>query len=247
MQKSRTGAVRAAASSAPARCRGPVAAGKDQKWAAASCLHGQRRPGDDWPRARACTRRGGGARRLLHRRIAVPHRKAPAAPLRRNTPRPHLPSRLANAPRSKGKKGGKKKAADPFSKKDWYDVKAPSMFAVRQVGKTLVTRTQGTKVRPGPGNLRVVRRGGSWAARMQVMAWHAEVLPTLTYCSAADRLGWPQGPRVRDVPGGSAEGVLAGRALRLHGAVPAAVLSACSSGAHIRALKAPQKPALLWP
>jgi ribosomal protein S3AE len=26
-------------------------------------------------------------------------------------------------------------------------VKAPSMFAVRNVGKTLVTRTQGTKVR----------------------------------------------------------------------------------------------------
>ncbi len=56
-------------------------------------------------------------------------------------PKPHLPNR------SKGKKGGKKKAVDPFSKKDWYDVKAPSMFAVRTVGKTLVTRTQGTKVR----------------------------------------------------------------------------------------------------
>lgn len=37
-------------------------------------------------------------------------------------------------------------SVDPFSKKDWYDVKAPSMFAVRNVGKTLVTRTQGTKV-----------------------------------------------------------------------------------------------------
>lgn len=48
---------------------------------------------------------------------------------------------------SKGKKGGKKKVVDPFSKKDWYDIKAPSMFAVRNVGKTLVTRTQGTKVR----------------------------------------------------------------------------------------------------
>merc|ERR1711997_1154625 len=42
-------------------------------------------------------------------------------------------------------KGGKK-VVDPFSKKDWYDVKAPSMFAVRQIGKTLVTRTQGTKI-----------------------------------------------------------------------------------------------------
>lgn len=47
---------------------------------------------------------------------------------------------------SKGKKGGKKKATDPFAKKDWYDVKAPSMFQVRNIGKTLVTRTQGTKI-----------------------------------------------------------------------------------------------------
>ncbi|KAK1438477.1 hypothetical protein QVD17_04286 [Tagetes erecta] len=47
---------------------------------------------------------------------------------------------------SKGKKGGKKKAADPFSKKDWYDIKAPSLFSTRNVGKTLVSRTQGTKI-----------------------------------------------------------------------------------------------------
>jgi len=45
-----------------------------------------------------------------------------------------------------GKKGNKKKVGDPFLKKEWYDVKAPSMFAQRQCGKTLVTRTQGTKV-----------------------------------------------------------------------------------------------------
>ncbi|VFR02960.1 unnamed protein product [Cuscuta campestris] len=47
---------------------------------------------------------------------------------------------------SKGKKGGKKKVADPFAKKDWYDIKAPAVFKIRNVGKTLVTRTQGTKI-----------------------------------------------------------------------------------------------------
>jgi len=48
---------------------------------------------------------------------------------------------------SKGsKKGGKKKVVDPFTKKDWYDIKAPAVFKVRQVGKTLVTKTIGNKV-----------------------------------------------------------------------------------------------------
>jgi len=45
-----------------------------------------------------------------------------------------------------GKKGAKKKIIDPFTRKDWYDVKAPSMFTNRQIGKTLVNRTQGTKI-----------------------------------------------------------------------------------------------------
>ncbi|KFO27987.1 40S ribosomal protein S3a [Fukomys damarensis] len=43
------------------------------------------------------------------------------------------------------KKRAKKKVVDPFSRKDWYDVKAPAMFNIRNIGKTLVTRTQGTK------------------------------------------------------------------------------------------------------
>jgi small subunit ribosomal protein S3Ae len=45
-----------------------------------------------------------------------------------------------------GKKGGKKKQGDPFLKKEWYDIKAPSMFPQRNVGKTLVSKTQGTKI-----------------------------------------------------------------------------------------------------
>jgi small subunit ribosomal protein S3Ae len=47
---------------------------------------------------------------------------------------------------SKGKKGTKKKIIDPFTKKDWYDIKAPSLFVNRDVGKTLCTRTQGTRI-----------------------------------------------------------------------------------------------------
>jgi len=47
---------------------------------------------------------------------------------------------------SKGKKGTKKKIIDPFAKKDWYDVKIPSNFNVRNIGKTPVTRTIGTKI-----------------------------------------------------------------------------------------------------
>ena len=33
---------------------------------------------------------------------------------------------------------------DPFLKKEWYDIKAPSNFSVRSCGKTPVTRTTGT-------------------------------------------------------------------------------------------------------
>ncbi|KAF4574897.1 ribosomal 40S subunit protein S1B [Pleurotus pulmonarius] len=46
---------------------------------------------------------------------------------------------------SKGKKGIKKKVVDPFSRKDWFDIKAPSIFEQRNVGKTLTNRSQGLK------------------------------------------------------------------------------------------------------
>merc|ERR1712196_762696 len=45
-----------------------------------------------------------------------------------------------------GKKGSKKKIIDPFASKDWYDIKAPSMFSNPICGKTLITRTKGTKI-----------------------------------------------------------------------------------------------------
>ena len=41
-----------------------------------------------------------------------------------------------------GEKGAKKKVVDLFSKKHWYEVKGPTMFNIRNIGKTLVTRTQ---------------------------------------------------------------------------------------------------------
>ncbi|KAK2496621.1 hypothetical protein MC885_015458 [Smutsia gigantea] len=47
-----------------------------------------------------------------------------------------------------GKTAAERKVVDPFSKKDWDDVKAPAMFNITNIGKTLVTRTQGTKTAP---------------------------------------------------------------------------------------------------
>jgi small subunit ribosomal protein S3Ae len=45
-----------------------------------------------------------------------------------------------------GKKGMKKKLIDPFTRKEWYQVRAPSMFTTRLIGHTLVNRTAGTKI-----------------------------------------------------------------------------------------------------
>lgn len=47
---------------------------------------------------------------------------------------------------TKSKKGGKKKIIDPFTRKDWYDLKAPVPFTHRSFGKTLINRTAGGKI-----------------------------------------------------------------------------------------------------
>lgn len=47
---------------------------------------------------------------------------------------------------TKSKKGSRKKAVDPFLKKEWYKLIAPSIFSVKDCGKTLITKTQGTKI-----------------------------------------------------------------------------------------------------
>ena len=46
----------------------------------------------------------------------------------------------------KARKGGKKKAVDPFTKKDWYNVRVPSLFEKRVVGTTPVNRSVGKKL-----------------------------------------------------------------------------------------------------
>jgi len=49
---------------------------------------------------------------------------------------------------SKGKKGGKKKTIDPFTRKNWYDVKAPTYLNAqsRRAGRTCVTKTTGQRI-----------------------------------------------------------------------------------------------------
>jgi len=44
------------------------------------------------------------------------------------------------------KKGQKKKIVDPFVKKEWYDVRAPSQFKIRDIAKTPVDKSTGTKL-----------------------------------------------------------------------------------------------------
>jgi small subunit ribosomal protein S3Ae len=46
----------------------------------------------------------------------------------------------------KARKGGKRKATDLFAKKEWYEVRTPAVFPVKSVGRTIATKTAGTKV-----------------------------------------------------------------------------------------------------
>jgi hypothetical protein len=43
----------------------------------------------------------------------------------------------------KAKKGAKKRLVDPMAKKDWYDVKVPTIFDKTDIGKTFVNQTAG--------------------------------------------------------------------------------------------------------
>jgi small subunit ribosomal protein S3Ae len=47
------------------------------------------------------------------------------------------------------KKSTRKKAADPMSRKDWYDIKVPAVFQNRIAGKTPVNKTHGQKTASG--------------------------------------------------------------------------------------------------
>jgi small subunit ribosomal protein S3Ae len=47
---------------------------------------------------------------------------------------------------TKSEKGSRKKATDPFLTKEWYKLIAPTIFELKDCGRTLTTKTQGTNV-----------------------------------------------------------------------------------------------------
>jgi len=49
-------------------------------------------------------------------------------------------------PKTFKKKGNKKKVVDPFVKKEWFRIKAPAPFRVREVGWTPANRTEGQRL-----------------------------------------------------------------------------------------------------
>jgi small subunit ribosomal protein S3Ae len=50
------------------------------------------------------------------------------------------------AGKGKGKKGARRKQVDAFARKEWYVVKAPALFKVRDIGRTLVNKSAGNKL-----------------------------------------------------------------------------------------------------
>ena len=63
------------------------------------------------------------------------------------------------------------RSVDPFTKKEWYDIKAPSNFTVRSCGKTPVTRTTGTSAFCPPYALGNGRLGLHVGGRLHAPAW----------------------------------------------------------------------------
>merc|ERR1711991_1071741 len=49
-------------------------------------------------------------------------------------------------PKTFKKKGNKKKVVDPFVKKEWFHIRAPAPFRVREVGWTPANRTEGQRL-----------------------------------------------------------------------------------------------------
>ncbi|KAG5193961.1 hypothetical protein JEQ12_020322 [Ovis aries] len=80
-----------------------------------------------------------------------------------------------------GKKGAKKKVVVPFPKRDWYDVKASVMFNIRNIGKTLVMRTQETKITSDGLKGRVFEiQKTSYAQHQQVYQIHKKMMEIMT-------------------------------------------------------------------
>lgn len=45
-----------------------------------------------------------------------------------------------------GKKGAQKRKTDPYLRKEWYHIRAPAVFSVRNAGRTVVTKSSGNKL-----------------------------------------------------------------------------------------------------
>ena len=69
------------------------------------------------------------------------------------------------------KKGTKKKVVDPFTRKEWYDIKAPAVFTNRNVGKTVVNKTVGSNIASDNLKGRVVEMSLGDLNKNEAQAW----------------------------------------------------------------------------